>query len=101
LREFGKFYIMLISLLCSGCVSTESFLKPESPEWFSYARPETISAYYANRCATYGFRSGTGGMAECIRREAAAARSKNAVFGAITEVRKIASGHNADDDWDF
>jgi len=40
-------------------------------------------------------------MAECIRREAAAARSKNAVFGAITEVRKIASGHNADDDWDF
>lgn len=72
----------LLLIVLSGCTGTqgETYIgMPGSPAWFKTAAPETIAAYYGDRCAAYGFQRSTPEMANCIQREAMAKQNQNAV----------------------
>jgi hypothetical protein len=69
-------------LVCAeaGCAGTqgETYLGlPGSPAWFATASPQTVAAYYGQRCQGYGFKPGTDAMAQCVQQEALAKRQSN------------------------
>jgi hypothetical protein len=71
---------ILPALLTVGCIGTagETYVGlPGSPAWFATASPQTVAAYYEQRCQGYGFQPGTTAMAQCVQQEALAKRQSN------------------------
>lgn len=74
---------LLVVLLClGGCtgVDGEHYVgAPGSRAWFATASPDTVAAYFGQRCAAYGFKPGTPEMAQCIENEASNRQHNNAL----------------------
>lgn len=71
-----------ILLVLSGCtgVDGEHYVgAPGSRAWFATASPDTVAAYFGQRCAAYGFKPGTVEMAQCIENEAQAKQHNNTI----------------------
>jgi len=80
-RVYSLALLPLIAV-ASGCTGStgETYLgRPGSPAWFATAAPQTIADYYAQQCASYGFKPGTVEMAQCIQSEAQGGRNRAAV----------------------
>lgn len=64
-------------LALAGCTSASSGTggpAPGSDAWYETASPEKIANYFRSQCVTYGYLPGTPEMAECIGKEASAAK---------------------------
>lgn len=73
---------LIAILMLTGCtgVKGERYIGvPGSRAWFATASPETVAAYFGERCAAYGFKPGTPEMAQCIENEAQARQHTNAL----------------------
>lgn len=53
-----------------GCANPDgTYGEVGSLAWFNSAAPAAKKAYYEKQCASYGFKPGTDGMAQCKQRE--------------------------------
>jgi hypothetical protein len=70
----------LLVLALVGCTSTGDETggpTPGSDAWYETASPKQIANYFRSQCVAYGYMPGTPEMAECIGKEASAAKQTN------------------------
>ena len=71
---------MFLLLALVGCTSTGDGAAGPAPgtdAWYETASPEKIANYFRSQCVVYGHLPGTPEMAECIGKEASAAKQTN------------------------
>jgi hypothetical protein len=72
---------LLLPVVCAvGCTAVggeSAGSPPGSAAWYETASPEQIGNYFRTQCVASGYLPGTPEMAECIRREANAAKQSD------------------------
>jgi hypothetical protein len=71
---------LLPMVLVAGCTAGSSVTTgptPGSAAWYETASPQQIANYFRAQCVAFGHLPGTPEIAECIKKEADAARQSN------------------------
>lgn len=70
-------FLLFALVGCTSAGNGPTGPAPGTDAWYATASPEKIANYFRSQCVTYGYLPGTPEMAECIGKEARAAKQAN------------------------